>query len=319
MLAILISLASSSIKLLNEERSFLSWMRSNNNYYIGDEYHFRLGLYISRIRYIQEFNKRPGNTFKVGLNKFSCYTPAEYQTLLGFRKDTRKVSQKAETKKSTVNAPDSLDWRDKGVVNAIKDQAQCGSCWAFSAVCTCEAAYAIKTGTLLSFSEQNLVDCVTSCYGCSGGNPSYAITYVVDNQKGQFNSEEDYPYKAVDGTCSYDSSKAIGKVTSYHSIFFHLETDLFNKLVEYGPVSVAIDASLASFHSYSSGIYQDSSCSSWFLDHAVACIGYGSENGTQYWIVRNSWGTSWGEQGYFRLLRGSNMCGIASSAVVAYV
>lgn len=111
----------------------------------------------------------------------------------------------------------------------------------------------------------------------------------------------------------------MGKVTSYHSIFFYDEDDLLEKLVEFGPVSVAIDSSLASFHSYSSGIYSDDSCSQSFLDHAVACIGYGAENGLDFWIVRNSWGCSWGESGYFRLLRGSNMCGIATSAIVAYV
>lgn len=319
MFLVLLSLVSSSIKFFNEERSFISWMRSNNNYYIGEEYHFRLGLYISRIRYIQEFNKRTNRTFKVGLNKLSCYTPSEYQMLLGFVKDTKKIIQKTETTKISINAPDSIDWRDKGVVNSIKDQARCGSCWAFSAICTCESSYALKTGRLLSFSEQNFVDCVPLCYGCNGGSPLYAIKYVIDNQNGQFNSEESYPYKAVVGTCSYDSSKAIGKVTSYHSILFFDEDDLLNKLVEFGPVSVSIDSSLASFHSYSSGIYSDDSCSQSFLDHAVNCIGYGSENGIQFWIVRNSWGTSWGEQGYFRLLRGSNMCGIASSAIVAYV
>ncbi|KAK8893283.1 hypothetical protein M9Y10_021700 [Tritrichomonas musculus] len=319
MLALFLGLASSSLKLINEERGFLNWMRSNNQYFVGDEYNLRLGLYLARSRYIQEFNKRKGNTFKVGFNKFSCYTPVEYQSLLGFRMDKNAIKQGGENKKSSIKAPDSLDWRDKGVVNAIKDQGQCGSCWAFSAVSTCESAYAIKTGTLLSYSEQNLVDCVTLSFGCNGGNPSIAISYITGSQNGQFNSEEDYPYKAVGGTCSYDSSKAIGKVTSYHLVSFQSETDLQSKLVSYGPVSVAIDASQTSFNAYAGGIYQDSSCSSYFLDHAVCCVGYGSEDGTDYWIVRNSWGTAWGEQGYFRLLRGQNMCGIASSALVAYI
>lgn len=315
MIAFFLTLAT-SIKFVHEERSFLNWMRSNNQYFVGDEYNFRLGLYVARSRYVQEFNKIPGNTFKVGLNKFSCYTPAEMSTLLGNHMSPSEDTKK--TKISSFKAPDSLDWRDKNVVNPIKDQAQCGSCWAFSAICTCESAYALKTGNLLSFSEQNLVDCDSSCYGCSGGLPSNAINYLVKSQGGQFNSEDDYPYKAVDQSCAFLKDKAIGKVTNYHSVFFHSEFDLLNKVAEYGVTSVAIDASLTSFHSYASGIYQDSSCSSWFLDHAVACVGYGAENGTKYWIVRNSWGTSWGEEGYFRLLRGSNMCGIASQAIVAY-
>lgn len=139
MLPFLLIFTSSSIKFLNEERSFLSWMRSNSKYYTGDEYHFRLGLFISRIRYIQEFNKCTSNTFKVGLNQYSCYTPSEYETLLGFVYNGQKTIQKQKTTKSTINAPDSLDWREKGVVNTIKDQGQCGSCWAFSAICTCES------------------------------------------------------------------------------------------------------------------------------------------------------------------------------------
>ena len=215
--------------------------------------------------------------------------------------------------------PGSLDWRESGIVNSIKDQAQCGSCWEFSAVCTCESAYAIKTGTLLSFSEHNLVDCDPSSFGCNGGTPSFAIDYIIKDQNGQFNSEEDYPYEASDETCSFDSSKVIGKVTSYYSIFFHSETSLLYMLAQQGVVSVGIDASLSSFRSYQTRIYQNSSCSSWFLDHTVACVGYGSENGTGYWIVRNSWGTEWGDQGYVGILRGRKMRGIASSAIVAYV
>ena len=321
MLSLLFALSFSKLQLLREEKNFVSWMRTNNRYFTGDEYHFRLGLYTANSRYIQEFNKNH-HSFKLGHNRFSCYTPSEYQSILGNRMDpnAKRVEAPKDLKKD-VNAPESLDYRDQNVVNQIKDQAQCGSCWAFSAVTTSESAYALSKGTLLSYSEQNIVDCDNSCYGCSGGNPSYAIDYVISNQGGKFNSEDDYPYEAVDGTCRFDKSKGIGLVSSYVSVFFHSEIDLLNKVATYGVASVAIDASLSSFTYYTSGIYDDSDCSSWFLDHAVAVVGYGSENGTDYWIVRNSWGTSWGEQGYIRMLRGSftNLCGIASQALVATV
>ncbi|OHT17321.1 Cysteine proteinase 3 [Tritrichomonas foetus] len=318
MFSLFLSFAASRLVLGHEEKSFLGWMRANGQYFTGNEYQIRLGIYVSNSRYIAEFNKKD-TTFKLGHNKYSCLTPAEYKSLLGNRQEIKPDQKLAKNVVKNLKAPESFDWREKGVVNPIKDQAQCGSCWAFSATCTCESVYAIKTGQLLSFSEQNIVDCVSGCYGCSGGLPSTAIDYVVSRQGGLFNSEEDYPYTALDGTCVFDSSKGIGKVSSYTSVFFHSEIDLLNKVYENGVVSVAIDASLESFHLYDGGIYQDSSCSSWFLDHAVACVGYGSENGTDYWIVRNSWGTTWGEQGYIRMLRGSftNMCGIASQAIVA--
>jgi len=299
--------------MLNEERQFLSWMRNTNQFFTGDEYHFRLGVFLSTARYVEEFNRK-GASFKLGLNHLSHLTPSEYKSLLGaFVPDT----EMRPTIENTNAAPESFDWREKGAVNAIKDQAQCGSCWAFSAIQTCESAYFIAKKTLLSLSESNLVDCVTSCYGCNGGWPYKAIDYVIKNQGGKFNSEEDYPYVAQTRKCAYNAAKAIGSVSGYKSIPKN-EEQLKEAVYTYGPASICIDASCASFHSYSSGIYNEPKCSSLFLDHAVGCVGYGSENGKDYWIVRNSWGTSWGEQGYVRIARNAkNMCGVASSVIIA--
>ncbi|OHT02179.1 Clan CA, family C1, cathepsin L-like cysteine peptidase [Tritrichomonas foetus] len=291
-------------------------MRQNNQFYTGDEYHFRLGLFLSHSRWINEFNKQ-GHSFRVAHNKFSTYTPAEYKALLGFKNVKTGHKGKKSTKK--VNAPESLDWRESGLVNPIKDQASCGSCWAFSAIATCESAYAKSSGKLLSFSEQNIVDCVLGCYGCSGGWPNVAIDHVLDNQNGQFNSEDDYPYTALDGNCVYDASKAIGKVTGYLEVEYDSESDLKEKVAGYGVVSVCIQAGTSAFMSYTGGIFDYPDCSQTFLDHAVAAVGYGAENGVEYWIVRNSWGTSWGEEGYVRMIRNKqNQCGIANEAVVAY-
>jgi len=296
----------------HEEKAFLSYMRETNNFFTGDEYHFRLGIFLQNKRLVQEFN-RGDRTFKVALNKFSHYTQAEYKAILG-----NKVNfEKRASKPSNVKAPESFDWRTKNVVNPIKDQGQCGSCWAFSAVQAQESQYAITYGTLYSLSEQNIVDCVTSCYGCNGGWSSKAYDYVIEYQDGLFMLEDDYPYTAQTGTCKFDKSKGVAKIQSYISIAEGSETDLAEKVASKGVASIAIDASNWSFQLYSTGIYDEPQCSSYDLDHAVGCVGYGSENGINYWIVRNSWGTSWGEEGYIRMVKDkNNQCGEASEAII---
>ncbi|KAK8846156.1 hypothetical protein M9Y10_020161 [Tritrichomonas musculus] len=317
MLALLLSIVASKVQLgLTEERQFLQWMRTNNKFYTGDEYHLRLGIFLSHARYCQEFNRKNGLTFRVGINQFSCHTPAEYKAILGVRGSSKKLRETIVSK-SKANVPDSYDWRDKKVVNPIKDQASCGSCWAFSAIATSESAYAIATGKLLQFSEQNLVDCAP-CYGCGGGWADAGCNYVIQDQAGQFNSEDDYPYTATDGTCTYNAAKGIGKITKLITVSFGNEDDLKEKVATYGVASVSISAGNTPFMSYAGGILDDDDCLFAQIDHAVACVGYGSENGVDYWIVRNSWGTKWGEQGYVRMSRNkSNQCSIASEAFVA--
>jgi cathepsin L len=290
-------------------------MRENNLAYTGDEYKMRLGIFSSVQRQIKEHNSKP-SSFKLGLSHLSCLTPAEYKSILGSRKDTRT---ERHTKPTRVTYPDSFDWRNQGVVNPIKDQAQCGSCWAFSAIQTIETAWAIAHGTLYSLSESNIVDCCTSCYGCDGGWHYAAIDYIVNNQNGGVNSEADYPYHDYDEDCMFDPSKTYTQVTGYIDIASGNEDDLADKVSSIGAAAISIDASQASFHYYTSGIYDEPACSSSWLDHAVGCVGYGSEGSTKYWIVRNSWGTDWGENGYVRMIWKNNQCGVATSAVIATV
>jgi len=295
----------------HEEKSFLSWMRESNSLYTGDEYHFRLGIYLSNSRLVQEHNK--AGSFKLALNKFAAMTSAEYKSLLGHRSHIVDVRAQIEN----VEAPASKDWRDENVVNAIKDQGQCGSCWAFGTVQACESAYAIKNKKLYSCSEQNLVDCVTTCYGCNGGIEKYAVEYIINHQNGLLMSEKDYPYKARTSTCQFDASKGINKITSYEYMTSGKEDDLKNLVGNKGVVDIGIDASHFSFQLYSGGIYNEPSCSKTSLDHAVGCVGYGTEGSTDYWIVRNSWGTSWGEKGYIRMIRNkNNQCGVATEVVL---
>lgn len=201
-------------------------------------------------------------------------------------KDTRAIT--IQTKKSSV--PNSYDWREHNVVNPIKNQGQCGSCWAFSTITSSESGYAIKTGTLLTFSEQNLIDCASNCNGCNGGWPHNACTYILETQKGHFMSELDYPYTGVAGSCLYDEAKAVGEITQRLKVEFNDENDLKEKVALYGVASVCISAGNSQFMSYAGGILDDTLCNKIILDHAVAIVGYGSENGVDYWIVRNSWG-----------------------------
>lgn len=301
----------------HEEKSFLSWMRRTNQFFTDDEYHLRFGIFLSNSRRVQEFNSAH-KSFKVSVNKFACYTPSEYRILLGLRRHVSTSNRQKIVKKAAGNEPDYVDWREKGIVNEIKNQGQCGSCWAFGSIQACESAYALAHGTLNSCSEQNLIDCVPNCYGCNGGFPTSAVNYVILNQAGQFNSESDYPYKAVEENCKYDASKAINKILSWESGKAGDE-DYLKTLVSKGVCAIGIDAAAWSFQSYSSGIYDEPECSSEFLDHSVGLVGYGTENGVDYWIVRNSWGTDWGEKGYIRMSRNKdNQCGVATDTFQVY-
>lgn len=319
MLFLFASLISSKVYLRpTEERQFIQWMRTNNKFYIGDEYHFRLGLFISHYRYCQEFNRRNGLTFRLGINQFSCHTLSEYKSLLGSEFSTKPIKYRDQAQ-LVKNAPDSFDWRDKGTVNPIRNQGDCGSCWAFSTIATCETAYAITSGNLLHFSEQNLVDCSPG-FGCKSGWAYVAIDYILDSQKGTFNSEDQYPYTAVDGNCAFDSSKTVGKITEVIHAVKDDENDLKEKIASFGVASVSIHSGNTPFMSYSGGILDDDECLGQFarIDHAVAAVGYGTENGVDFWIIRNSWGTSWGEEGYVRMVRNKgNKCYIATQAFIA--
>lgn len=186
----------------------------------------------------------------------------------------------------------SVDWVSKGVVNAIKDQGQCGSCWAFSAVSSMESAHKIKSGKLLSFAEQQLVDCATG-NDCGGGRVTSAYKYFESHGA---MAENSYKYTAKNGSCKYSSSNTGVKVTDYKSVSGGSPSAMKSALAG-RPLSVMIAADSSAFSHYSSGILNTSSCGT-HLDHFTVIVGWGSSGGQEYWINRNSWGTSWGEKGY---------------------
>ncbi|KAK3431053.1 hypothetical protein EUGRSUZ_E02906 [Eucalyptus grandis] len=248
----------------------------------------------------------PGNrTFQLGLNQFSDLTNEEFQS---------KPATSFSHQNLTGDVPDNIDWVKKGVVNAIKDQGNCGSCWAFSVVAAVEGIVGITNGTPPVLSEQQLIDCDTTNYGCSGGYPDNAFKYIVQNQG--IASEDSYPYEGVDGTC--DATKAAEHAAQIKG-FTDVPSgeDELMKAVAQQPVSVIISSGCQEFQSYSGGVF-NSECGQQ-LDHAVVVVGYGtSEEGTDFWKIRNSWGEQWGERGYMRIQRGrgssEGICRVASKA-----
>jgi len=210
---------------------------------------------------------------------------------------------------------DAIDWREKGAVTEVKDQGQCGSCWSFSATGSVEGVHFIANGTLVSLSEQNLLDCSSSYgnEGCNGGLMNWAYQYIINN-KG-IDTENSYPYQTRTGSCQYNADHVGATISAFKDVPAGNEDALLAAVNEH-PVAVAIDASQNSFQLYKSGVYYESRCSSSRLDHGVLAVGYGKEeNGSEYWIVKNSWGKNWGENGYLKMARNkNNNCGIATQA-----
>ena len=216
---------------------------------------------------------------------------------------------------SNSDTPSELDWRKLGAVTPVKDQGQCGSCWSFSATGAMEGAWQISTGNLVSLSEQQLVDCSAGIkygnHGCNGGLMDGAFQYAIDN--GGMCTEDSYSYTAKSsGSCK--SCDPVVQISSCVDVTPQNEVDL-EKAVALGPVSVAIEADTRTFQLYTGGVITSDACGT-NLDHGVLVVGYGEENKTPYWLVKNSWGTSWGDQGYVRIgksdsTRTKGVCGIA--------
>ena len=180
--------SSTSFYAHHEEKNFLEWMKNKNNIFVGEEYHFRLGIFLSNKRKIDEHNRNQNKQFKLGINPLVHLTSSEYNILLS----TKFNGFQSKQEPTTHNDVAPVDYRELGYVNPIKDQLQCGSCWAFSIIAAAETNNALRTEKLYLFSEQNLVDCVTCSFGCSGGIIDMSIKYLMENQQGKLMKEEDY-------------------------------------------------------------------------------------------------------------------------------
>jgi cathepsin L len=293
------------------QTSFLDFMITHNKAYAADEFQYRYSVFRSNLDFIEKHNSM-GLSFTVGVNQFADLTVQEFVSAM----NGVVVSHEAQGELHVVDPsadPDTVDWRTQGYVTPIKNQGQCGSCWSFSATGSTEGAFFKSTGKLVSLSEQNLVDCSKSYgnNGCNGGLMDDAFKYIIAN-KG-IDTEASYPYTAKDGVCHFTAADVGATISSFRDVAKNDESALMDAVATVGPVSVAIDAAHSSFQLYKTGVYYEAACSSTRLDHGVLAVGYGTSNGQAYWLVKNSWGMTWGDQGYIMMSRNrSNNCGIAT-------
>jgi len=304
---------------MNLKSTFDDWRQYFSKKYdsVEEEYH-RFGVFVENLQRIALWNTDSNNGASLRPNQFTDLTTEEFvkyvhgkngKCFSGSRRPRYTIGGKHDTQKNEkVSAdPTSVDWTTKGVVTPVKNQGQCGSCWAFSATGSIECEYAIAHGVLNSLSEQQLVDCSTSegNLGCDGGEMDNAFKYVM--KEGGLCSETEYPYKGVDGTCKASSCGTLyDPIKTYTDVTKRDETALENAAA-LGCVSVAIEADQFAFQYYSSGVLTGTCGTN--LDHGVLVVGYGTESGTEYWKVKNSWGTDWGENGYVLICKACNKNG----------
>ena len=311
-----IGLAVASASFIEQQtelnKLFASYVaKYNKSYGTVEEYMFRQKMFANNHAEIERHNSL-NNSATLGHNFMSDWTEEEYNTMLGYMPATIDAEPVVL---ENVEIPATVDWRSLASMKVVKNQGQCGSCWAFSTIGSVESHTEIMNGEYHSLSEQQLVDCSPYTLGCEGGNYFFAFDYL--HQKGS-ESETAYPYKAADDNCVYDASKVVNKHVSSYNFVTPFDTAQLRAHIAQGPVSIAIEADQMVFQFYTTGVIDIKDCGT-SLDHAVLAIGYGTEDGKDYILVRNSWGPTWGDHGTVKLAHDDKNVACGASTEPAFV
>jgi C1A family cysteine protease len=314
----LVVVSHSSLSEEDQLNNFNEWSRKYNKAYDPELIlpHFQnYKNSVDRINAANEKAQLLGSGATFSLNKFSDLSPEDFREKILMKpfSPSMVLHTSENVLKPKLSGPPTFDWRDVDAVTPVKDQGQCGSCWAFSVTENVESVWILAKGLNTSTTQpilapQQLVDCNDLSFGCDGGFPPFAYDYLVS--AGGLDDEKDYPYRAVGGSCKFILSDVVAKITGYK--FANLpedETTMRDNLVSWAPLSICVDARY--WQDYQSGILTEWQCDDIpALDHCVQAVGYNMTAPMPYWIVRNSWGTDWGEDGYIRLQYGTNTCGL---------
>jgi len=297
-----------------ERSDFAAYKAKYNKSFSAEEELMRHENYLKAVALINKHNAeydQGKHTWFMGENAFLDWTEEEFNVRNGYRAGMIRTDGEFFVPSGEA-APDKKDWRDEGAVQRVKDQGQCGSCWAFGTVGALEGQQFLTHGNLPDCSEQQLVDCDTQSSGCGGGLESWAYDYIIRQGSHGLDTQDSYPYTARDGSCDTsvtNDDKDVCVTVKKHKAISRNEDALKDAIAEIGPVNVGVYASTWSH--YSGGIFDESCHGS--INHAVLGVGYDVSQG--YWIIKNSWGTSWGEDGYIRLVMGKNICSMADDCL----
>lgn len=312
-------LAAGVSALSAHEVKYMQYVATYNKVYDSvDEYNMRQALFKKSLERVGIKNVRNDTLMHSGITKFSDWTEEEFQAIMGLKNAGKPEIKGRFMKFTNRDVADSIDWRKTGNVSDVKDQGSCGSCWAFSSTGALESAWSIQKGEMILLSEQQLVDCTNVKWGnlgCNGGWYYNSYDYLANGNT--LETEDDYPYTAVTGKTCNDTKK--GKVSDINYAVVDPGLELIKAALNVGPVNVAVAAGNNVFMDYTGGIITEADGCPTDIDHAILAVGYGTENGVEYYIVKNSWGTDWGEEGYVRIqaIDGrTGVCGINGN--VAY-